>query len=196
MEIRIEKLTPQHAEHYASFFDITPHDRNVDEEKCYCVCWAADDFTGKDFSSREKRRELAVQYVKNNIIQGYLAFDGQRIVGWCNANDKYACLKCVAWKMFMDYVPLENGSLGVRAKSVYCYVISPEYKRQGIATMLLNRVCQDAMKEHYDYVEAYPYKGTGFQSSDFGGYPEMYFKAGFSVVKESEKGLVMRKALK
>lgn len=196
MKIRIEKLTPELAEEYAHFFDITPHDRNIDEEKCYCVCWAAEDYTGKDFSSAQKRRELAIQYVKNNLIQGYLAFDGNRIVGWCNTNDKYACLKCVAWQMFMNHVPLDDVSLGIKAKSVYCFVISPEYKRQGIATLLLNRVCQDAIMEQYDYIEAYPYKGPEVQSSDFGGYAEMYFKAGFIVVKESEKGLVMRKTLK
>jgi len=134
--------------------------------------------------------------VNGNNIQGYLAYHSGRAVGWCNANTKADCLKCVSWRKFMDYVPLEDPDAGIRVKSIFCFVIAPEMQRKGIATLLLERVCQDAADEGFDFVEVYPHKASSWQSSDYGGHYEMYRKGGFYVSSEAEKGLVMRKRLK
>lgn len=196
MDIEIRKLIPELAEDYVHFFDITPHDENVDEHKCFCVCWCNDDYEGKDLSTVEKRRKCALQYVKGNNIQGYLAYSGDTVVGWCNANTKSDCLKCASWRRFMDYVPLKESNTGIKVKSIFCFVIAPEMKRKGIATLLLERVCRDAVQDGFDFVEAYPYKESSYQSSDFGGHFEMYKKSGFHVSLKTEQGLVMRKQLK
>lgn len=196
MDIEIRKLIPDLAEDYIHFFDTTPHDDNVDEHKCYCVCWCNDDYEDKDFSTVEKRRKCALQYVKGNNIQGYLAYSGDVVVGWCNANTKSDCLKCASWRRFMDYVPLEESDTGIKVKSIFCFMIPSEMKRKGIATQLLEYVCRDAVQDGFDIVEAYPYKESSYQSSDFGGYFEMYKKNGFHVSIETEKGLVMSKQLK
>ena len=196
MEIEIRKLTPDMAEDYVQFFTDTPHDDKIDEHKCYCVCWCNDDYEGKDFSTAEKRSQLALQYVRDKNIQGYLAYRGDAIVGWCNANTKSDCLKCVGWQRMMSDVPLEESGEGLKVKSIYCFMIAPEMQRQGIATLLLARVCQDAARDGFDFVEAYPYKDPDHQSSDFGGYVEMYEKCGFQVSAETEHGLVMWKRLR
>jgi hypothetical protein len=94
MDIEIRRLTPDLAEDYVRFFDETPHDDGIDEHKCYCVCWCSGDSEGKDFSSREKRRESALQMVRAGKLQGYLAYQGGVIVGWCNANTKSECMQC------------------------------------------------------------------------------------------------------
>ena len=195
MDIEIRKLTSELAEDYARFFDRTPHDDNIDEHKCYCVCWCNDDCEGKDFSSAEKRRDWAVRYVQNGNIQGYLAYCKDEIVGWCNANTKSDCLQCESWRRFMGYVPLEEPDAGLKVKSVFCFVIAPEMKRKGIATRLLERVCEDARKNGFDFAEAYPYRGFGDPSSDFRGHFAMYRNFGFTVYHEGEQGLVMRKPL-
>lgn len=196
MTIEIRKLTPDLVEDYIHFFDITSHDDNVEENKCYCVCWCNEDYKKKDLSTAKKRRECAFEYVKGNNVQGYLAYHGGRVVGWCNANTKSDCLKCASWQRFMAYVPLEESGTDIRVKSVFCFMIAPEMKRRGIATLLLERVCKDAAQDGFDFVEAYPYKESSYQSSDFGGYMEMYLKSGFYVSKETEQGLVMKKQLK
>jgi GNAT superfamily N-acetyltransferase len=196
MAIEIRKLMPEHADDYVHFFDITPHDDNVDENKCYCVCWCNDDYKSKDLSTAEKRRECAFQYVKGNNVQGYLAYRDDVVVGWCNANTKADCLKCASWQRFMDYVPLEESGADIKVKSIFCFMIAPEMKRQGIATQFLERVCKDAAEDGFDFVEAYPYKESSYQSSDFGGHFELYKKMGFYVSKETQQGLVMRKQLR
>jgi GNAT superfamily N-acetyltransferase len=196
MAIEIRKLTPDLAEEYVNFFDITPHDDNVEEHKCYCVCWCNDDYRNKDLSTAEKRRALAFKYVKENNIQGYLAYSDGAVVGWCNANTKSDCLKCASWQRFMSYVPLDESGTDIKVKSVFCFMIASEMKRQGISTLLLDRVCKDAAQDGFDFVEAYPYKESSYQSSNFGGYFELYKKLGFQVSLETEQGLVMRKKLK
>lgn len=195
MDIVIKKLTPELVEEYIHFFDTTPHDDNLEENKCYCVVCSNDDCEGKDFSTAQKRKEYAYQYVKNNNIQGYLAYCGDKIVGWCNANTKADCLKCSYWRNFLVYAPLDDIQAGLKVKSVFCFVIAPQMKRKGIATMLLERVCKDAAEDGFDMVEAYPFKESA-QTCDFGGYVEMYKKLGFYTVLDAPQGIVMRKRLK
>jgi HEPN domain-containing protein/GNAT superfamily N-acetyltransferase len=194
LNIEICKLLPELAEDYVKFFDETPHDDNVDEHKCYCVCWCNDDCEGKDFSSREKRRTLALQYVKGGNIQGYLAYHDGKVVGWVNANTKSDCYKCVSWRRQMGHVPTEESAPGIRVKSVYCFVVAPEMKRKGIATRLLKHICQDAAQDGFDFVEAYPNKGFA-NDIDFTGPIDMYIKSGFVILYQDDHRLVVRKQL-
>ena len=53
-------------------------------------------------------------------------------------------------------------------KSVFCYAIAPKMKRKGFATSLLERVCDDALQDGFDFVKAYPIKTSAYQSFDFG----------------------------
>jgi GNAT superfamily N-acetyltransferase len=195
MNIKIRKLTPDLVDDYVQFFDITPHSDNIDDHKCYCVCWCNDDYEGKDFSSAEKRRDYAIKYVKNNNIQGYLAYYENKVVGWCNANTKLDCLKCCSWRMFMGSMPIDELYSGKKTKSIFCFAIAPEMKRKGIAKMFLECVCQDAANEGFDIVEAYPNKIFINEEDDFMGPAELYRQKGFTVYNEIGNKLVMRRQL-
>jgi len=193
MNIEIRKLTSDLAEDYAHFFDVTPHDVNIDEHKCYCVTWRSDDsYVGDDhwYPTREERREHAIQFVRAGKIQGYLAYYGDEIVGWSNANAD--CLKGV------DYLrsrwPIEEYRAEIKVKSVFCFVIAPEMQRKGIATQLLECVCKDAADDGFDFVEAYVNKKI--IEHDFRGPLTMYEKCGFTQYAEREDKIVMRKSLK
>ena len=193
MNTEIHKLLPELAEDYVRFFDFTPHNLE-NHTKCYCVCWCSGDSEGKDFSSPEKRREYALQYVRNKNLQGYLAYHNDIVVGWCNANTKSDCLKCGGWRHCMGSVPIDDALLKI--KSVFCFTIAPEMQRQGIAAQLLARVCQDAAEDGFDFVEAYPDKESAAGSDNFAGHADMYKKNGFIVHHETNRLLIMRKQLK
>lgn len=196
MDITIQRLSSDLAEDYISFFDNTPHDDNIDEHKCYCVCWCSENSDGVDFSSREKRRALANRYVKSGAIQGYLAYHGGKIVGWCNTNTKSECLHCHSWQRFMQHIPIEDPTSGIKVKSIFCYLIAPDMQRKGIASKLLEQICADAALEGFDFVEAYPKTVTSHTSSHFEGPIELYRKYGFTPCYEANGETVMRKALK
>lgn len=196
MNIEIRRLVPDLVDDYVRFFDTTPHADNEEEHRCYCVWWCNDDCEGKDFtSSVEARRNLAIQYVRGNNIQGYLGYCEGKVVGWCNANTKADCLRCYCWRRFMGLVSTEEPTLGTKVKSVFCFAVAPEMRRSGVAKLLLARVCQDAAENGFDCVEAYPKKVFVSAAEDFMGPVELYRRSGFSVYDETEHQLVMRKQL-
>ena len=198
MNIEIRQLTPALAEEYANFFDATPHDdkTNKDELPCYCVTWRSDDSyndsVGHWFPTREERRSRAIQFVKNGSIQGYLAYRGGEIVGWCNATAD--CQGGV--NHLRDYWPIEEYCAKIRTISVFCFVIAPEVQRMGVATKLLKQVCQDAAIDGFDFVEAYAHERFDAVAHDFRGPLAMYEKCGFAKQAERDGRVVVRKALK
>ncbi len=197
MNIEIRQLTPELVDDYIHFFDTTPHADQKEDHKCYCVWWCNDDSEGKDFtSSLEKRRDYAIQYVRGNNIQGYLAYNDECVVGWCNTNTKSDCLKCYCWRRFMGSIPVDEGSQGIRVKSIFCFAIAPEMKRKGISSLFLERVCQDAKQDGFDFVEAYPNKAFIDDAEDFMGPVGLFEKSGFTVFYETNNKFVMRKPLK
>ena len=146
------------------------------------------------FFNYRKRRKYAGNTLKIRILMAILYMMIKLLVGVTPIQNQTA--NCEIWREYLDFVPLEEPKSGVKVKSIFCFVIAPEMKRKGIATQLLNRVCDDAVKDGFDFVEAYPYKNANPQSTEFGGYQQMYQKCGFSIVFESEGRFVMRKKLK
>jgi len=201
MNIGIHKLSPELAEDYIHFFDTTPHSERPgsDDCKCYCVWWCNDDHDINNIDyllSKEKRRNYAVQKIKENKIQGYLAYHDGKVVGWCNANTKTDCLKCYCWRRFMSDVPADELVSGIRVKSIFCFLVAPEYRRKGITKLLLERVCEDAAADGFDFVEAYPLKEYINEAKDFMGPVELFRKNGFIVHGDTEDKLIMRKPLR
>ena len=194
MNIEIKKLTPDLADDYVHFFDETPHNDKWNT-KCYCVCWCGNEPAGIDCSTEQKRRAVALQFVTDGNLQGYLAYSGNEVVGWCNANVKADCITGRFWQQLMDAVPIEE-SADRKIKSVFCFTIAPEMQRKGVATQLLARVCEDAAMEGFDFVEVYPNKVVTAESENHGGFTEMCKKLGFTVYVELENIYVMRKELK
>jgi len=195
--IAIRKLTPALAEDYVRFFDVTPHSERPDNFKCYCVMWCSENHhvLNRRFLPSEKiRREYAVKYIQKNILQGYLAYHDGKVVGWCNANTKADCTKCFSWRMGMGSVP--TGEADKKIKSVFCFAVAPEMRRQGVSRLLLERVCQDAARDGFDAVEAYPKKEFANEADDFMGPAVLYRQSGFTVYCETGDKLVMRKEIK
>ena len=194
MNIEIRKLTPELADDYIHFFDVTPHNGSSDENKCYCVTWRDDDSyeDGPWFPSPEERRERAFQYVKNGSLRGYLAYCDGKVVGWCNTNEN--CRNCIDY--LRNFYPIEEHGVDVKIKPIFCFVIAPEMQRQGIATQLVERVCKDAAEEGFDFVEAYVNKDFIDTAEDFRGPLAMYEKCGFVGGAECDGKIVVRKALK
>lgn len=197
MNIEIKKLAPYHAEEYVNFFDTTPHDDCDPENTCYCVSWCSDDHrTMTVYPNREERRAMALEYVKSGKLQGYLAYADGRIVGWCNANTRSECLNCGGWLFTMPQVSELGMNNNEKVKSIYCFMVAPEMKRQGIAKRLLEYVCQDAAESGFDYVEAYPQKEISDERMFFMGFEDMYKEMGFKISAETRDKFVMRKRLR
>jgi len=96
----------------------------------------------------------------------------------------------------MGSVHTEESSPSIRVKSIFCFAIAPEMRGKGIAKLLLERVCEDAEADGFDFVEAYPNKKFIDEAEDFMGPVELYEKTGFTLCYETEQKFVVRRSLK
>ena len=140
-------------------------------------------------------RESAQELIEKGIMQGYLAYEDGISIGWCNANDRQNYVRVGPFdpgrKRDEDYY-ISNGEHG-KIKSLVCFEIAPEYRGKGIAKALLQRVCDDAEKDGYEFVEVYPQITEKYSVLDFTGPMEMYGHFGFQETDRHGKTVVMRK---
>ena len=196
MNIEIRKLAPDLAEKYAHFFDVTPHwdDMSKNELPCYCVTWRSDRSYAGDgdhwYPTREERRERAIRFIRDGSLQGYLAYLGDRVVGWCNATAE--CKGGV--EHLRSYWPIEEHPADVKVMSIFCFMVAPDAQRLGVATKLTKRICMDAAADGYDFVEAYA--NIEFVAPDCKGPLAMYERCGFIRHSERDGRVVVRKMLK
>jgi len=84
----------------------------------------------------------------------------------------------------MRDVPTEELASGIRVKSIFCFLVAPEFRRKGITKLLLERVCQDAVNDGFDFIEAYPLKGYINEAKDFMGPVGLFKKYGLFMGKQ------------
>ena len=209
-KIVIRPLTPELAEDYFDFFDHRAFSDGSPFFPCYCnafnmpteqfhkeVLEKAKEYGGADGWQRALR-ESAYRMVLNAEIRGYLAYDGDLAIGWCNANDRMKYYRVGVFDLsnapadsVPDYCPREG-----YIKAIVCFEIAPEYRGMGIARMLLERVCADAEQDGYSYVEAYPEEEDDPKGSlAFTGPLKLFRNAGFVEAEHTGSSYIVRKKL-
>lgn len=196
MKVETKALTPALCADYFDFFenraftDDTPY-------RCYCQGYqmskaqyeeAYGDAKEEDFGVIS--RQVAEMQITQGVLQGYLAYDHGKAIGWCNANDR---ANYPAVPYFED-VPF-HAAADVREKAVVCFEIAPEYRGKGVATALLERVIADARAEGYAAVVSFPFIRRERFEWDYHGPARLYEKLEFSKVFEQGDMIWMRLAL-
>lgn len=191
MDIVIKKLSPDLLEDYLYYFDDVAFSDHGDWSGCYCVephlCQSAENELPKGTSSG--CRNLAIDFIKTKKLQGYLAYCDGKVSGWCNANDKSN------YEKIQERKELRTEEDNKKIKSIMCFNVAPNMRNKGIATKLLERVCNDALAEKYEIIEAYPYSGKPNTYFYFSGPPTIYCKHGFLIFKELNHEMIVRKYL-
>lgn len=195
--IVIKPLTHALSADYFDFFDNRAFSDNADWSCCYCTYFhmnkeserqVGDEVKadgGKD-ALRRALRSRAERFITDGTLRGYLAFAGSISIGFCNTNSKTA---------FSRHINEMNTENNERTKAVACFVIAPEYRGQGVATALLERVISDAKAEGYIAVEGYPKLNETSNAYNFSGPIRLYEKAGFVEVVRLDDRVVMRMSL-
>ena len=61
-------------------------DENPDRLKCYCYDYH---FLGDvESCTRVQSRSAVMELINTDNLKGYLAFKNEKVIGWCNANDR------------------------------------------------------------------------------------------------------------
>ncbi|MDE6639527.1 MAG: GNAT family N-acetyltransferase [Acetatifactor sp.] len=188
----IRPLSSELCEDWLHYFDKTAFQDHEDWAFCYCLEGHLDRKTNEQWTDPKERREKAIELIRTGEMQGYLAYLGDKVVGWCNVNDRknYRYLT----EMFREIGYQTEEAADTKVKVIFCFLIAPGYRGKGIAQSLLDRVCEDAAKDGYAYIEVYPFADEKFEFP-YHGTSKMYERNGFAEAANLKYVKVMRKML-
>jgi GNAT superfamily N-acetyltransferase len=180
--IEIVPITPDTAEDVGRFFDVDAFPDNPWWGACYCMFYPRGGRQNPNWGEepwQDNRRDQLAR-IRSGKTTGTLAYSGGRMVGWCNATPR------------AEFPSLATGE-DEGVASVVCFVVSPPYRRHGVATRLLDGVVSTFHDRGFHRLEAYPVPDATDPRKAFHGTVGLFSQAGFSSV--SEDPLVMRRDL-
>ena len=198
MNIKIKKLSKELISDYIHFFENIAFSDHKEWSYCYCCGFHIDD---TEIQRIHKEKELngtleeglkneAISFINENILQGYLVYEKNNVIGWCNCNNKLNYKRLYTRNELWD----ENEK-NIKIKTIVCFMIAPDMRGKGIASEILNQICLDAIEEGFSCIEAYPTKNNGNNFEHYPGPYRLYEKSGFKIHKIFEKDMIVRKYL-
>ena len=172
MPYTVQAIQPKDAERFVQYMESVSFSHAPHWSECYCRYYHCEEEVWKQRTAQQNRAE-ALESIGTGSMQGYLAYDGERVIGWCNANDldAYTLLK-----------PTLSPIVGEqKAGVVICFLIHNDYQNQGVARMLLDAAITGFRNARYDSVIALPvdmdtpekrYRGTLHMYQERGFLPE------------------------
>ncbi len=127
-------------------------------------------------------------------MEGFLAYDGDEVVGWMNAQPRHKLPHCFErMRVAAPAITCAPSSAAV----IVCFVIAPARRRAGVARTLLDRGLAQLAARGIELVDAFPFKsGASTSAADhYHGALSMFLQAGFAVIGENENLTVVRKLL-
>lgn len=192
LKVTVKPLCPELCDDWLQFFDHIAFEDHGEWAFCYCLEGHLTPEMQEKWTEPNERREKAIELIKKGEMQGYLAYLENSVIGWCNANDRKN-YQYIA-EMFRKIGYQETDTATTKVKSVYCFLIAPNYRGKGVAQCLLNRVSEDAVLDGYACIEAYPFADDKLDFQ-YHGTSKMYERNGFIEVADLNYVKVMRKNL-
>jgi len=191
MGYRVAAADAGRLEDFLSFFDGAAFSDNPDWADCYCLFYH-ESAEGWEQRTRAQNREGAAAMLRSGEMRGFLAYDGDRPVGWCNANRKERFRRLAG----QPELWAQGKAAAGRVLSVVCFVIDPGERRRGLARLLLRTACSAAAAEGLDWVEAYPRKEASTPAQHYHGPLPLYLSEGFAAFRELPDFWIVRKDLR
>lgn len=190
--VTIQPLCPELCEDWLGFFEKVAFGDHGEWAFCYCLEGHLDSEANDKLTDLKDRRKKAIELIETGEMRGYLAYLDNMVVGWCNTNDRKK-YKYIA-EMFQRIGYQTNDKEDAKVKSIFCFLITPEYRGKGIAQSLLKRVCEDAAQDGYSCIEAYPFSDKKYEYQYHGTFG-MYERNGFFEIADLNYVKVVRKNL-
>ncbi len=154
---------------------------------CYCTAWWVPTWEGWTERSDEQNRIFREELFKRGEYDGYLLYVDDLPAGWCQAGQRDRLSKLV-----QQYQLQPNPEIW----AITCFVIMPQFRKQGCATYLLKVILEDLKQNSVKIVQAYP-KRTGLLApgEHWKGTVEMYLSVGFKIERDDLHHPVLSKKL-
>lgn len=188
-DIVVRPLTPDLLEDWLAYFDHDAFEDNPDWAGCYCQ-WFHFDHDTADWEARtaEDNRASAVRLIQTGGLRGYLAYDGARPVGWCQAAPR---LEIPNLAHDDELVADDAAQVG----SIVCFNVAAASRRRGVAGALLEAACAGFRERGLRMAEAYPRREATGDAANYHGPLALYLRAGFEVYRETANLVVVRRVL-
>jgi uncharacterized protein YndB with AHSA1/START domain/GNAT superfamily N-acetyltransferase len=185
----VKELTPERAGDLLGFFGGEAFRDNPAWASCYCMAhhFSGDQDEWARRSAAENRSDQEAR-ILGGRARGLIAYVDDHPVGWCNACARSDLLA-------FDRRPDLRTDDAERVGSIHCFVISPRYRRHGLARLLLNEACDYLRKLGFEIAEAYPGREAGSDARAYRGTLPMYLAAGFQPYREAGGLVLVRKPL-
>ena len=172
MAYDIRPLSPELAQTFSNFltnldFSNTPH-----WASCFCRFYQTTcSFEEWRSRSLETNRDEALREIASGAMRGYLAFEGETCVGWCNAND--------VKNLPRIYPDVESFCRDKRVGCTICFLIHPLHRGKGLARELLARAISDYRAAGFNAMLALPIEAADAGQRRYRGTLHMYLEAGY-----------------
>ncbi|GAB6106834.1 N-acetyltransferase family protein [Fusibacter bizertensis] len=183
MAYRIEPIGLESSQIFVNYLDRISYEHAPEWSTCYCrfyhtVCdqdeWA--------MRTGDVNKLEATMAIKEGSMKGFLAFDGDKCIGWLNANDHSTFVRIA------DF--LEPYVKNQKIACTLCFVIHPDYRGQGVARLMLKEATQYYKNLNYDGMIALPVDNSGNQRH-YRGSINMYKEQGYELLEIKEGAHVM-----
>ena len=196
---RIERLTPAQRADYLGFFD---HERgpalagNPEWAACYCHFHHLSprlDWHALDGAANRTAMDARIACGE---MDGYLAYRGDDVIGWLNAQPRHKLEHCDAR---IGVVTPPRDVPDHEAAAIVCFVVAPMARWQGIARALLSAALDDLAVRGIRIADAYPASRERHDAPGrdrYRGPRTLFAAAGFVDVAHHAGVRVMRKVLR
>jgi len=188
-DITVLELTTGILNDFLEFFDHSAFCDNPSWSGCYCVYYHTDNQEEWEKRTASENRDVAIRLIKEGRLQGLLAYLNKKPVGWCNAASRNSLPRLAISR---DLRVEDAEGIG----SIVCFVVAKPHRDRGIASRLLEAACDSFSARGFPFAEAYPLKHAESDAANFPGPLRMYLKQGFSVFRELDRYLIVRKPLR
>jgi GNAT superfamily N-acetyltransferase len=182
--VEVRDLMPELAGDYQRFFDVD----GFRDHPAWAACYCSETNIGESVArSGRENRTLMTRLIEAGKVTALMAYVDGRPVGWCN----YGLTTQLAGVMSkLKLEAADHDGVG----SVACFVISPPYRRHGIAELLLEAACERLKARGCRAVEAYPRKESD-DATSYRGPLGMFLGAGFEPYRVAGRTQIVRKSL-
>jgi hypothetical protein len=180
--ISIRRLGPETRD---AFFAL--HHPDNGEGWCFCMAWWTPTWDGWAERTAEANRTERDALLAAGHYDGYLAFDGDRPVGWLQAGARDRLVKlCTQFGLAPD----------PSIWAVTCMLLLPAYRHQRLAHAFLALALADMQQRGVGRVQAFPRVGHSLEDNEAWSGPEaIYVRAGFTLAQDGERRRVYVKEL-
>lgn len=180
-DLTIKRLTTDSLHDFLDYFDHRAFLDNKDWSRCYCQHYLNLPEENAE-EQKDLNRDRACNRVAEGKMDGYLAYQGDRVLGWCAAGSS----------MLYPEVPESDEKIAV----ILCFNIDPDFRRQGLSGQILDLVLEDLKARGFEAAEAAPAKSAELGNRSYRGTLELFAKRGFEKLSDlGEDFVVVRKFL-